>query len=58
MAKGKKPNYKAVDPVFFKDSYSSTVPGYKALAEGKEASLSPSHKMVKNWLLNNIIEEV
>jgi len=58
MAKDKKPSYKAVDPVFFKDTYSKDVPGYKSLSEGKESNLNRSDKMVKNWLLNNIIEEV
>ena len=58
MAKDKKPSYKAVNPEIFKDSYSESAPGYKALSEGKEASLSLGDKMVKNWLLNNIIEEV
>ena len=58
MAKDKKPSNKAVNPEIFKDSYSKDVPGYKSLSEGKESNLNRSDKIVKNWLLNNIIEEV
>ena len=53
--KNKKVTYKASDPEQFTSMYNDVCPKYKELCEGESVELDESNKIVKNWLLNNII---
>lgn len=47
--------FKAVNPVQFKEWYSSDTPNYKDLCDGKSVALNINDKHVQDWINNNII---